>query len=335
LHRSYRSSGFANSGLEESFSGVRPLSFSDLDSSDHSSAHCTASLKIAVAGKGGVGKTTVAAALARALAKRNFRVLAIDADPDANLASGLPLDAAEAPPPLATQRELLKATARHGGLPAGVFLLNPVLDDIDIPTVSWGHRHRLVVLGWTARGGQGCYCDENAVLQSVLRRLTAEPGEAIVVDGEPGLEHLSRGTLASVEVLVVVLDPGARSVQTAQTIRSLAADLGIPYCLPVLSGVRSDEEASNIQARLGDWPLFGSLPFDPAIAQADLDGHPPIFGPGFDAEIERMVSELLALARLQHTPVRFAPKPHTHIGPGGKPYMHTHDIDPTTHTHEH
>jgi CO dehydrogenase maturation factor len=168
-----------------------------------------------------------------------------------------------------------------------------------------------------------------------LKRLTAEPGEAIVVDGEPGLEHLSRGTLASVDVLVVVLDPGARSVQTAQTIRSLAADLGIPYCLPVLSGVRSEEEeTSKIQARLGDWPLFGSLPFDPAIAQADLDGHPPIFGPVFDAEIERMVGGLLALARLQHTPVRFAPKPHTHVGPDGKPYIHTHDIDPT-HTHEH
>jgi len=311
------------------------LSFSDLDTSNDSSAHRSAFLKIAVAGKGGVGKTTVAAALARSLANRTFKVLAIDADPDANLASGLPLDAPEAPSPLATQRELLQATARQkGGLPAGVFLLNPVLDGIDIPTVPWGHRHRLVVLGWTARGGQGCYCDENAVLQSVLKRLVAEPGEAIVVDGEPGLEHLSRGTLASVDVLAVVLDPGARSVQTAQTIRSLAADLGIPHCLPVLSGIHSQEEAIKIQNRLGDWPLFGSLPFDPAIAEADLDERPPIFGPAFHAEIERMVKELLALAQRQHDPVRFAPKPHIHIGPDGKPYVHTHAIDPT-HTHEH
>ena len=215
-----------------------------------------------------------------------------------------------------------------------MFLLNPVLDDIDIPTVSWGYRHRLVVLGWTARGGQGCYCDENAVLQSVLKRLIAEPGEAIVVDGEPGLEHLSRGTLASVDVLLAVLDPGARSVQTARTIRSLAVDLGIPYCLPVLSGVRSEEEANKIKARLSEWPLFGSLPFDPAIAQADLDGHPPVFGPAFEVEIERMVTGLLALAHRQHDPVQFAPRPHTHIGPDGKPYVHTHAIDPT-HTHEH
>jgi CO dehydrogenase maturation factor len=311
------------------------LSFSLLDNPDHNSAHRAASLKIAIAGKGGVGKTTVAAALARALANRNFKVLAIDADPDANLASGLPLDAPEAPSPLATQRERLKATARqNGSLPAGVFLLNPVLDDIDIPTVSWGHRHRLVVLGWTARGGQGCYCDENAVLRSVLNRLIAEPGEAIVVDGEPGLEHLSRGTLASADVLLAVLDPGARSVRTAQTIRSLAVDLGIPYCLPVLSGVRSKDEASKLEIRLGDWPLFGSLPFDPAIAEADLNGRPPVFGPAFGAEIESMVDKLLALARRQHDPVRFAPRPHTHIGPDGKPYVHAHAIDPT-HTHEH
>lgn len=312
------------------------MSFSDLDTPDDVPAPGAVSLKIAVAGKGGVGKTTVAAALARSLAKRSFRVLAIDADPDANLASGLPLDNQEVPHPLATQRELLEAAARQNGrLPAGVFLLNPVLDDIDIPNLSWGGRHhRLVVLGWTARGGQGCYCDENAVLRSVLKRLIAQPGEAIVVDGEPGLEHLSRGTLASADVLAVILDPGARSVQTAETIRSLAADLGIPYCLPILSGFRSGEEVDKIQARLRNWPLFGSLPFDPEIAAADLDGRPPIFGPAFAAEIERIVAELLALARLPHGPAHFEPKPHTHIGPDGKPYMHTHAADPA-HTHEH
>ena len=297
--------------------------------------HHTSSLKIAIAGKGGVGKTTVAAALARAFARRHFKVLAIDADPDANLASGLPLDTPAAPPPpLASQRGMLKASAGAGGLPAGVFLLNPVVDDIPIPTVSWGHQNRLVVLGWTGRGGQGCYCDENAVLQSVLKRLVAQAGEVIVVDGEPGLEHLSRGTVASVDVLLAVLEPGIRSVQTAKTIRMLAADLGIPHCMPLLSGARNPQDAHQIQLQLGDWPLLGSLPFDPAIAQADLDGQVPVFGEAYQAEIDRIATELIAVDQREHGPVQFAPRPHTHIGPDGKPYLHTHAADPTG-THEH
>jgi CO dehydrogenase maturation factor len=295
-----------------------------------------ASLKIAIAGKGGVGKTTVAAALARALADRYFRVLAIDADPDANLASGLPLDAPEiVPAPLAAQRDLLRDTASQSGtLPAGLFLLNPVVDDVVIPTVSWGGQHRLVVLGWTGHGGQGCYCDENAVLRRVLNRIVAEAGEIIVVDGEPGLEHLSRGTLGSVDVLVAVLEPGRRSVQTAETIRSLAADLGIPHCFPLLSGSRAPNDARQIQDALGDWPLLGSLPFDPAVAEADLAGRVPVFGAPYQAEIDRVTTQLLELQHRDHGPARFAVRPHTHVGADGKSYAHRHDAA-SDQNHEH
>jgi CO dehydrogenase maturation factor len=299
--------------------------------------HHHASLKIAIAGKGGVGKTTVAAALARAFAGRDFKVLAIDADPDANLASGLPLDAPEiAPAPLAAQRDLLRATSsQSGALPAGLFLLNPVVDDIAIPTVSWGGHHRLVVLGWTGHGGQGCYCDENAVLQRVLNKVVATAGEIIIVDGEPGLEHLSRGTLGSADILIAVLEPGLRSVQTAQTIRTLATDLGIPYCLPLLSGSHTADDAGEIQRALGHWPLLGSLPFDPAVAQADLAGRPPVFGALYQAEIDKVTTQLIDLQHRDHGAARFAPKPHTHIGADGKSYTHAHDIGADHHDHEH
>lgn len=294
------------------------------------------SLKIAIAGKGGVGKTTVAAALARAFTQRDLKVLAIDADPDANLASGLPLDRTDlAPAPLAARRDLLRATAsQQGALPAGLFLLNPVIDDVTIPTVSWGGRNRLVVLGWTGHGGQGCYCDETAVLKRVLQRIVAEAGEVIIVDGEPGLEHLSRGTLGSVDVLIAVLEPGRRSVQTALTIRSLAEDLGIPHCLPLLSGSRDEADARQIELQLGDWPLLGRLPFDAAIARADLDGGLPQFGAAYHDEIDRIVAQLLALDHHAHGAPRFASRTHTHIGADGRAYTHSHG-GASTHDQEH
>jgi CO dehydrogenase maturation factor len=286
-------------------------------------------LKIAVAGKGGVGKTTVAAALARVFAGNGFRVLAIDADPDANLRSALPMDNPdEQIVPLAANRDLLKqVVAPPGALPAGVFLLNPSVEGIPIPSSSWGMGQRLVVLGWTARGGQGCYCDETAALKRILHHLIAGPGEIIVIDGEPGLEHLSRGTVASADALLVVLEPGHRSVETAIKIRTLAVDLGIPLCLPVLSGARGEADRSEIQRQLGDWLLLGSLPFDPAITQADMEGIAPDFGPDYREEIEAIAGALLGMNLPSHGPAKFVPRPHVHIGPDGQPYTHTHNSD--------
>lgn len=134
-------------------------------------------------------------------------------------------------------------------------------------------------------------------------------------------------------MLIAVLQPGLRSVQTAQTIRSLAADLGIPYCLPLLSGSHDPDDISQIQDALGDWPLLGSLPFDPAIAEADLAGRVPVFGALYRAEIDRVATQLIELQRRHHSAAQFAPKPHTHIGADGKSYTHAHDASPD-HNHE-
>lgn len=139
-------------------------------------------MKIAIAGKGGVGKTTLAGFLARHLAENGHRVLAIDADPDANLASMLPLDAPSAPRPLAARRDIIDALTGRGVVPAGVILLNPDIGAV-LPDVraTWGGGHGLLVLGWHKGGGEGCYRAENAVLRRVLSTIVPRSGDTVLV----------------------------------------------------------------------------------------------------------------------------------------------------------
>lgn len=155
-------------------------------------------MKIAVVGKGGVGKTTICGFLARAFAVRQYRVLAVDADPDANLASALPLDKLKASEiiPLARQKEQIQAIVNpNGQLPQGLLLLNPDVTELASSiTVMWGKGNQLLVMGWNKSGGQGCYCEENIVLQQLLSKVMTSTQDVVLIDSEAGLEHLSRGT---------------------------------------------------------------------------------------------------------------------------------------------
>lgn len=290
-------------------------------------------MKIAVTGKGGVGKTTLAGALARTFAQRGWRVIALDADPDANLSVTLPLDSGQITEivPLAARRELLQERAGISGMPTGFFLLNPSLDGLPVPTVTWGGGNQLVVMGWSARGGQGCYCAENTVLQCLLQSLLADPEELIIVDSEPGLEHLSRGTTACVDVVLAVLEPGQRSIDTAQSIRILAGDMGIPFVFPVLCGYRSTREIELIRQGLGDWPLLAAFPYDEDIRIADLEGHPPEFTGEFAHALEGLAIYLESIPLFERNshlwPIHF----HTHVDASGRVYTHSHgDVHPHT-----
>lgn len=253
-------------------------------------------LRIAVIGKGGAGKTTVSGALARALAGRGLRVLAIDADPDANLASALPLDKGEQPVPLAQQKELLN-TVNAGQTPLpGLFLLNPETREL-LPqgTVTWGGGQPLVALGWSKNGGEGCYCAEHALLRQLLSKASKAEADVTVIDSEAGLEHLSRGTIAGIDVALVVIEPGRRSLETAAAVRQLAASLDIAQVHTVVSGCRTPEEMTQVLEWLHDSPPLAIFPFDEAIRLADLYGTVPELRGEFLRAAETLAEAVLQL----------------------------------------
>jgi CO dehydrogenase maturation factor len=262
----------------------------------HGSHHHRHPLRIAIVGKGGAGKTTIAGALARVLTARGLRVLAIDADPDANLASALPLDHGQRPEPLARRPELLRQAAGQDEVPEGLFLLNADTDSL-LPegTVTWGGGQPLVALGWGKGGGEGCYCAEHAVLRRLLAKATAATADVTLIDSEAGLEHLSRGTIAGVDLVLVVIEPGRRSVETAESVRQLVAGLGVRYLHCVVTNYRSQDELDTVRGWLKDWTLAGALPFDDTVRQADLNGEPPVLEGAFRHATEHLADFVLGL----------------------------------------
>jgi CO dehydrogenase maturation factor len=231
--------------------------------------------KLAITGKGGVGKTTLAALLAYTYANEGSKVLAIDADPDANLASalGVPREVAEEITPIAKMEELIyERTGARPGEYGGFFSLNPKVDDIP-DRFSATHRGiKLLVLGTIGRGGAGCICPESALLKNLVRHLIVGRSEVVILDMEAGLEHLGRGSSGSVDAFIVVVEPGQRSLQTAAAVRRLAADLGIHKVYIVGNKVRSKEDRAFILEHLPGDSVLGFLPFSEKAITADMQG---------------------------------------------------------------
>ncbi len=236
-------------------------------------------MKLAISGKGGVGKTTFAGCLSKVLADEGYKVLAIDADPDSNLASALGFspDKVKNITPIAEMTKLIEErTGAKKGTFGGFFKLNPKVDDIpDKFYIENKDGIKLLVLGSVPQGGGGCFCPENVLLKNLIRHLFLERKEAIIIDMEAGLEHLGRGSTAGIDAFIVVVEPGVRSIQTAYHIRKLAGDIGINSVYVVGNKVSSDEDVEFLKKELKDFEFLGYIKFNPNIIKADRENKAP------------------------------------------------------------
>lgn len=232
-------------------------------------------MKLAITGKGGVGKTTLASLLARLYAAEGKKVLAIDANPDANLALalGLPPEQAQQITPIAEMEDLIEErTGAKPGTSAPFFKLNPRVDDIPERFSAKIDGIRLLIMGTVKKGGGGCMCPESALLRSLMNHLLLRETEVVILDMDAGVEHIGRGTAGAVDAFIIVVEPGRRSIQTAEAIRKLARDLGIKKCYVVGSKVTSDADRQFVIDSMPNFPILGFISYSPKIMEADLKG---------------------------------------------------------------
>ena len=255
--------------------------------------------RIAVAGKGGVGKTTTAGMLGRLWGRQGRPAILVDCDPSTNLASalGIEVEIRSDRTPLACDHDLVedRVGVRPGESYGAMFKLNPDVEDIlDEYGMDGADGTTLLTLGTISTGGGGCFCPESALLKALMRHLVFKRDEIIIMDMAAGVEHLGRGTAEKVDLMLIVVEPGARSVETALQVKQLGADLGIRRYAAVFNKVPDGADLSVLEKRLEDEGIIviGHLPFDPALVEADMldvsvmDHHP-------GSKVEKAIEETL------------------------------------------
>jgi len=234
-------------------------------------------MKLAITGKGGVGKTTLTALLAQAYADAGREVLAVDADPSPCLAGalGFPAELREKLHPIAEMDELIEErTGAKPGTVGGFFTLNPRVDDIP-ERFSILHRGvRLLEMGSVDLGGSGCICPESAMLKTLFTHLLFRRDDVLLLDMYAGVEHLGRATVDFVDAMLVVVEPTRRSLGTAVQIKRLANDIGLMRLYLVGNKVRNRDEEKFLEQEASEIPLIGFLPADLKVQEADRLGIP-------------------------------------------------------------
>ena len=247
-------------------------------------------MKVAITGKGGVGKTTFASTLARLYADEGRTVLAADVDPDANLglALGFTEDEVNSIVPISKMKELAKE--RTAANTSNTFYkLNPDVSDLPDKLSKDINGVKLLVMGTVDVGGTGCVCPEHVMLKSVLSSLTYRKNDVVIMDMEAGLEHLGRGTAQGMDQFIVVIEPGSRSVQTYRNVKRLANDLGISRVRVVANKIRDAQDEEFIRSAIPPEDLLGFIHYNPEIMDADRQGKSPYdFSPTAIEEIRKI-----------------------------------------------
>ena len=240
-------------------------------------------MKIAVAGKGGVGKTFISGTLARLLAKDGYNVLAIDADPNINLAStlGVPKEIANKIVPLSDNNTLIenRMGVPPGGSYGSVFRLTPTVEDIVRRFGILGPDNvQLLVMGTVKGGDTGCMCPANALLRVLIQHILIKERDVVVMDMVAGLEHLGRGTAKRMDAMIVVVEPRMKSIDTIRRILKLADEIEVQEVISVGNKIKNDKEEQFVKERMGELgvPLATLIPYDPAVAEADMLGIAPL-----------------------------------------------------------
>ena len=240
-------------------------------------------VKIAIGGKGGVGKTTVCAIWAQLFAESGFDVLAIDADPNTSLASAFGLISQQCPEPLIRMKQLIAERTGTGKDAVGAyFRLNPKVSDL--PEKYWLETNglKLLVLGAITQAGAGCACPEGAFLKALLRHTILQRQELVLVDLAAGVEFMGRASVQGIDAFVAVVEPGGRSIETANNIAKMAKELGIGCVGTIANKIAEPAQTEVIKSQLKDTVLLGTLGYSRSLQEADLR-RAPVFGA--DAEV--------------------------------------------------
>lgn len=242
-------------------------------------------MKLAISGKGGVGKSTLAAALALLLAKQGQKVLALDADPDANLASalGYPEEKQKEIVPISHQIALIEertgAKVKQYGQ---IFKLNPEVSDI---AENYATHHKgvaLLVLGAVEQGGSGCACPENVLIRALVTDLVLFKDETLIMDMEAGVEHLGRATVRGVDGMIIVIEPGQRSIDSAKRILRMSEEIGLKKLYWVANKVKGSRDENFLKNAFPHMDWLGIIPFSEKIRRNDRNELSVLDGVGKD-----------------------------------------------------
>jgi CO dehydrogenase maturation factor len=260
-------------------------------------------MKVAISGKGGVGKSTLAAGLALLMSKQYRHVLAVDADPDANLALslGVPADVEKTIVPISEQIALIEertgAKVKQYGQ---MFKLNPHVADIAEKYAIHHQGVSLLVLGAIERGGSGCACPESVLVRALVSDLVLYKDEAFIMDMEAGIEHLGRATAKGVDTLLVVIEPGQRSIESAFRVIKMANEIGLTDIVFVANKITNTEDESFIKQSLDGYDVIGFLPYSEQLRQFDRFGRSVLDTD--DPEIEKCFNTILDYLKERNKP---------------------------------